>query len=186
MKRLGRILRIAGVMAGLMLVFAGVFGIIYSLRVARSQSLYHSIKYGTFSDAGPAEVADLCAAAHEIYPQNYYLCIEAVDRLWGSDAAGAALWCERGLALNPYHRVLRRANTQLLAKESPADAADYWSEFVDWQFWSARNQAFLVECLAKAGRLAEAAEHLTLIKGREGYDRAEAALKRAWAAEMKR
>ncbi len=179
--------------AGLVLAIAGGLGTAYSIRAGRAQAGYYANKYGHLSDADNTIVGKACSDLVSLYPHNYYLCIQGVSRLWpkgpgaqDSDFEEAAMWCARGLELNPHHRILRRARTQLIARESPGDAADYWSEFVDWQFWNARNQAFLVECLAKAGRLVEAAERLSLIEDREGYDRAAAALRRAWAAEMQR
>jgi hypothetical protein len=43
----------------------------------------------------------------------------------------------------------------------------------------------MVKLCARAGRLADAAEYLTLLKGRSGYDEAAAVLHRAWLNEMR-
>jgi len=183
------------VSTGIALAALGMLGAAYGVRVAISQIRYHAVKYGTLSDAPPAVIADACESAYTLYPHSYFLAIQAVEKLWPArritdqaerDAAFALVgrWCERGLAQNPYHWRLRRARTRLLARESPTAAAEYWETFVAWQFWCPRNLTFLVECYARAGRLAEAAELLPLLEGREGYDRASAALKRAWDAEL--
>ncbi len=183
------------VSTGIALTALGILGTVYSVQVARSQRIYHAVKYGSLSEAPPAVVADACEAAFTLYPHNYYLSIEATDRLWpGRDAApsertaGLAQvesWCERGLAQNPYRRKLRRTKTRLLGQTSPDAAANYWKQYVDWQFWKPLNLRILVECLVRAGRLAEAAEILPLLKGRPEYDKAAAALRRGWAAEMR-
>ena len=95
-------------------------------------------------------------------------------------------WCERGLAQNPYPWKLNYTKVKLLRASSPDAAAAYWREFVDWQFWEPLNLRILVECYVQAGRLAEASEILPLLEGRRSeYDKASAALRKGWAAEMR-
>ncbi len=181
---------------GAVLVALGLLGTVYSVRAARSHKLYHAVKYGALVDAPPAVVSEACEASFALYRHNYYLSIEAAKRLWpsrdmtSSERAAALMqverWCERGLAQNPYPRPLHRTKTRLLGQTSPTAAADYWKTFVDWQFWKPLNLQTLVECYARAGRLAEAAELLPLLEGRPGHDKAAAALRRGWAAEMAR
>ncbi len=183
------------VVIGIGLTALGLLGTVYSVQVARSHRTYHAVKYGALSEASPAVVADACEAAFALYPHNYYLSIEAAKRLWPTRDASpaertAALaqverWCERGLAQNPYPWKLRHMKMRLLAQTSPDAAADYWRQYVDWQFWKPLNLRILVERYVRAGRLAEAAEILPLLKGRPEYDRASAALRRGWAAEMR-
>jgi len=182
---------------GIGLIALAFLATIYSVRVARSQRIYHTVKYGDLSEAAPAAVHEALDAAFSLYPHNYHLCIEATARLWpagglSSGERSAALaqveqWCDRGLAENPHPWELRRMKTRLLAETSPDAAADYWREYVEWQFWVPHNLRILVECYARAGRLVEAAEILPLLEGYAGqHARASAALRRGWAAEMRR
>ena len=188
--------RIYRVASGLVLVVLGTFAVLYSMRVAKAQRIYYAVKYGAFSDAVPNVIASRCEAAHALYPHHYFLCIHAVGRLLPvaykaeQGERDAALlyvnqWCERGLALNPYHWRLHRAKTRLCAEESPKAAAEYWEAFVDWQFWSPENLAFLVKCYARAGRFAEASETLSLIEGRPEHRSASAVWRAALAADMR-
>ena len=183
---------------GAVLVLVGLLGALYSVRAALSLQLYHAVKYGSLSgaDASPQAVAEACEDAQTLYPHNYYLSMEVAGRFWPErnvelSEREAALdvveqWCDLGLAQNPYPWKLRRAKARLLGQESPDAAADYWQEFVDWQFWKPLNLQILVEYYARAGRLAEASELLPLLEGRPGHDKAAAALRRGWAAEMAR
>ena len=186
--------RAIGISMGAIFIALGLLGALYSVRAARSQRIYHAVKYGSLSEASPAAVDEACEAAIALYPHNYYMAIEAVERLWPSSdmplgerdvaLSHVARWCERGLLQNPYPRQLHRTKTRLLGLTSPAVAADYWKAFVDWQFWKPLNLQVMVEYYVRAGRLAEAAELLSLLEGRPGYDKAAAALRRGWAAEM--
>lgn len=188
--------RAVRISVGAILVAVGLLGAVYSVRAARSSQIYHTVKYGAFSDADTPTmaVADACETAFTLYPHNYYLSIEATRRLWPARGVTpaertAALgmveeWCDRGLVQNPYPWQLRRTKARLLGQESPAAAADYWEQFVEWQFWNPLNLQVLVEYYARAGRLAEASELLPLLEGRPGYGEAAAALRAGWAAEM--
>ncbi|MBT3193560.1 MAG: hypothetical protein HN341_13500 [Verrucomicrobia bacterium] len=180
--------------AGL-LTAAGILGTLYSIRAAKAHQRYHAITYGKLAEASTDRMASEWDRAHALYPHNYFLCIKAVEGLWtaafsdGEIDGSSAMeqfdrWCARGIELNPHHWKLHRAVTLRLAPESPKAAADYWEQFVEWQFWSPRNLCLLVECYARAGRLAEASETLELLEGRETHARAAAALQRAWAREL--
>ena len=187
--------KITGALAGVVLCAGGVFAFYYSIRTARSQQIYYSLKYGAGSAAMSLEQASGAAEkARRLYPYNYelpiYICSRYLPQIRHSSADRDVTdlvrrQCDYGLSLNPYPRVLRYTKALLLADASPAEAADYWTGFVDWQFWSSRNLAILVGLYARAGRLAEASEFLGLLKGRPEYAKAAAALKQAFRREMR-
>ena len=191
--RIGRIVR---TMLGLTLAVLGCFSVCYGIRVARAQVLYHAIKYGQQAQADPELISTKAEKAYALYPHNYFLCLYVAEQFWPKSSGPEAdisadaverfdRWYERGLTLNPYHWRLHRAKTRSLSLTSADAAADYWAQFVDWQFWSPANLSFLVTCYARSGRFVEAAETLSLLKGYPGhYARAAAALRTAWAAEM--
>jgi len=184
---------------GAVLVGVGLLGALYSVRVAHASQIYRVVKYGALSEtnASAVAVAEACEAAFALYPHNYYLSIEAARRLWPARGVASVernaglqmveTWCGRGLAQNPYPWQLRRTKARLLGLESPVAAADYWEQFVEWQYWKPLNLQILVEYYARAGRLAEASELLPLLEGHPGnHAKAAAALRRGWAAEMAR
>ena len=179
---------------GLLLCLAGVAAAVYSVRAARAQCIYYSVKYGRGSQASIAEIASRSEISNRLYSHNYELAaqmcrnyLHSRDSVLSSDdgAALAELWCRRGLAMDPYQRVLRYTEAVLLARKSPSEAACAWEKFVDWQYWSSLNLSALVQFYAQAGRLAEAGEVLSLLKGHPGYAKAAAAFKHAWASEMR-
>jgi hypothetical protein len=177
---------------GVTLLALGLWGTIYSIQVSRAHCGYYALKYGSLSSAPQDAAAQQCEDVFALYPHNYFLSHYAIERLWpdqsnpasNNDFAPVEQWCERGLAQNYYHWYPRQVKAMLLARESENAAAEYWSQFVEWQFWSPRNLEFLIECYANAGRLAEASEILSILEGQKGYGRAKAILQKAWAREM--
>jgi len=189
-----QIIRIA---VGVFLCAAGIIGGIYSIRTARAQHIYHSVRYGQLSDVSSDAVLKQCEKSYKLYPYSYDLSIQACLKMWPglssensseSKAAAASieLWCDRGLGQNPYHRTLNQTKADMISLRSSADAADYWMGFIDNQFWNTKNIALLVKYYSQAGRLAEASEFLDLLKGHSKYKEASASLRKAWAAEMLR
>ena len=171
-----------------------LLGVLHGARASAAQALYHRVRYGAASGDLHRGLR-LAEWAYRLDPHHYYLCIwacrsayETAVTVGGPDAEGwraaAGRWCERGLALNPYKRQLRLIRARFIARASPADAARYWEEYLAWHFWDRENHAAMVEFYAKAGRLHEAMEQLTWLKGADAEARARAALRRVWQAEM--
>ncbi len=184
------------IFAGLTLCLFGIFGCIYSICVASAQKLYYSVEYGILTNASPAVIEAACIKAHNLYPHNYNLSVRASRILWplifADDVVNdelaidkVELWCNRGLAENPYHLALRYRKAELLSLSSATEAADYWAEFTAWQFWSSQNLSLLVKYYANAGRFVEATEVLSLLKGHADHKKASSILRKAWADEMR-
>ncbi len=181
--------------AGLVICLIGIFGCVYSIRVAKAQRLYFQVEYGTLTNATPTVIESTCTTAYDLYPHNYKLSARASRTLWHLASSSKTeqkqnivdqveLWCDRGLAENKYDLSLRYRKAELIYLSSASDAADYWKEFVDWQYWSSQNLSFLVRYYARAGRLVEATEILSLLKGHPDYTKASSFLRKAWAKEM--
>ncbi len=128
--------------AGIVLCLLGILGCIYSIRVARAQKLYYSVKYGSLTTADPYVIKTACDEAYNLYPHNYNLCNQASSTLWSLITASEAdkresainlveLWSKRGLIANPYCLALRYRKAELLSLSSANEAADYWKEFTD-------------------------------------------------------
>ena len=180
-------------------IFAGIAaaallaGVVYGMRAAVAHALYYQAKYGAVREH-PEAVVRRCAAADNLYSRNYYACETAAKAAYSAYAGGgrgadrwfpvAGSWCAEGLALNPYRGPLRLLKAFLLAEQSPAEAVDYWSEYVEWNFWVPHNHAILAELQAAAGNFHDAFESLALIRGREPYEAARQAVRDAWRKEM--
>jgi len=182
--------------AGIILCAVGITGGVYSIRTARAQTIYHSVKYGRLTNAVPDMVIKACEKSYRLYPHNYDLCIQANLRLWPAisdsdrrDKDGSLelieSWCDRGLRLNFNHRTLRCTKASLISRRSASEAADYWDRFIDSQFWNSANLVDRVRFYTGAGRLAEASETVKLLKGHPGHKEASDILRKAWAAEMR-
>lgn len=121
-----------------------------------------------------------CAKAYALYPWNYYFSIFAAETAYyrAGEVRGAwreerlrlsRLWCDRGLAQNPYRSQLRRLKTRFLWEESPGQAIEYWKAHTEWQFWYAYNHATLAELYARAGDFGRAQEELKWVEGDPSY-----------------
>lgn len=169
-----------------MLLLGLAFGhAVYGARAAAAQWTYFMCKYGR----EPATVRELLAAArraHRWYPHNYYLAILAAERAHAAAVARtppdgelwrqAWLWCERGLAQNPWRSSLRWLKTRLLWREAPQEAIRYWEQFTDWNFWEPWNHAVLAELYAKVGEFEKADEALFWARGAPNYEDARRAV----------
>lgn len=181
------------IVIGSVLFVLGVWGTLYSIQVAHAHWGYYAVKYGALSTAPQEVTSSACEASFARYPHNYFLAHHAIERFWpeqsdpnsSNEFALVEQWCERGLEQNYFHWYPRQVKAMLLARDSTRAAAEYWEQFVEWQFWSPRNLEFLVESYANAGRLAEASETLSILQGHAGHSRAKAVLQRAWAREMR-
>lgn len=180
---------------GVLLIILGLFGAVYSIRTACAQKIYHSVKYGSLTNASSKIIEDNCIKANNLYSHNYNLCNIAAKLLWTQALKSSAdnkrnliklvgQWCDKGLEENYYDLSLRYRKTELIALSSKTEAADYWKLYSDWNFWNAQSLSLLVKYYAKAGRLVEATEVLSLLKGHPDYAVAAAYLHNAWAKEM--
>ena len=181
------------ILAGILLSVLGLFGSVYGIRVAKAQKLYYDATYGSMTNATASVFDEICNESFALYPHNYNLCIQAFRKQWNLIYSTNAveketalelveLWCERGLEKNQYHATLQNTKSELI--QSPRDAAEYWENFVNLQFWNSRNLGLLVKYYALAGRLAEASEILILLKGHPEQKKAADDLRKAWATEM--
>jgi hypothetical protein len=181
---------------GVCLAVLTAAGLVYALRVAWAQRLYHEAKYGA-ACADIRQTLRLCEAAHRLYPHNYLFCLWTAERAYTAalataDAASSVRlmnaardWCAMGLAINRYNGPLHLLQARLLERTSPAQAAACWAPYVEWQFWEPYNHAVLADFYAKAGEIEKAAEELEWTKGSPHYDWASQALRAAWQRERR-
>jgi hypothetical protein len=183
----------AQVCVGVLLFILSVFGLSYACRTACAQVLYHEAKFG-LPAADARQVLDLCERSWRLYPHGYYLAIWAAETAYRNRFSSGGVenparveqtrvWCERGLALNPYDSQLRDLKTQLLARDSAVAAARYWGEYVEWSFWDPWNHARLAELHAAAGDYERALESLDWAKGSEYHAAARDRVLSAWRRE---
>lgn len=141
------------------------------------------LSYSAQKESAQTDVEGLlksCARAYALYPWNYYFSIFAAEAAYyrADEVRGEAraerlrqsrLWCDRGLAQNPYRSQLRRLETRFLWEESPLKAIAYWEAYTEWQFWNAYNHATLAELYAKAGEFAKAEAELKWVERDASY-----------------
>lgn len=171
-----------------------VLGTTRGIRASAAYSLYNQAKFGKDKDDAGSVLAK-AATAQGFYPYNYYFCIWVAERCYyehfkqGVDRKyllrSVDYWCDRGLRQNPYKRELRMLRARLLAMDSPSDAAEYWSRYVDWHFWDPFNHAALAEFHAMAGDFDRAFASLELIRGMAHYEDSLARVRQLWQDGMK-
>ncbi len=177
--------------AGMVLV--SVCGTVHAVRTAISYAGYYQIKYGGEQTALWQKL-DKAEDVYDLYPWNYNLCIWCAEKAYynrfedGREQEelidSAEKWCERGLDLNKFKSQLRLLKARLLARESSAEAAEYWREYVQWDFWRPYHHAVLAEFYIGAGKLWEAADELRWLQNSEYYDDISEKIREAWRKEM--
>ncbi len=187
----GKIIMGAGA-AGMVLI--SVCGTVHAVKAAISYAGYYQIKYGS-EESAVSQQLDKAEAVHNLYPWNYNLCIWCAEHAYYNRYAGhqekrdllaaASKWCDRGLDLNPFKSQLRLLKARLIARESSAEAAEYWREYVRWDFWRPYHHAVLAEFYIDAGKLWEASEELMWLEGSEYYEDLSEKIRNAWRKEMK-
>ena len=164
---------------GTVLLALSLAGAVYAVGASIAGALSWRAHYGA-PKASPEEIAALCGKAFLFYPHNWYFSITAAEATYygAAEVEGAAraerlrlaqVWCDRGLAQNPYKSQLRRLKTRLLWEESPTRAIAYWEAYTDWHYWEPYNHATLAELYARAGRFDQAERVLVRIAGRPFY-----------------
>jgi len=187
------------IVAGVIVLAISIAGIVQGSRAGIAQGLYWQAKFGSVKDY-PRDVrlgATLrrCESAYRWYPYNYWFSIWTAETVWhercdrlGREVPervdGAALWCDRGLALNRHKSQLRLLKARLLERDSAARAMRYWEEYVEWQFWEPYNHAVLAELRAKAGDYAGAVAALEWVGGSRHYEQAARMVNEAWNREL--
>jgi len=176
----------------LLLLLAGVIGLIRGVCATAAQRLYYVSKFGACRDDIACIVRN-CATAAQLYGANYYFFLWAAERAYDAYLDGgedsertfllASRWCDQGVALNPYNSSLRLLRTRLLQEEDPAAAADYWQRYVNWNPWHSHHHAVLTELYADAGQWRRALLALQFIEGRPHYAAARKALRAAMERE---
>lgn len=166
-----RALSAIGVVVGIV----GLVGVFQSARFAVSSALYRQARYGEYVGGERREVRalGLANAAYRLDPENHNFWSWLADRLAGAYEAdrnpemkaGAALWAERGLAVNRYGWRVNVVHTKVLAETAPGDALLFWSRYVDWHYWEPFNHAYLSELNARTGDFSKALEVLRRIEG---------------------
>ena len=185
--------KIAILAAGLLLLVISAVGAVHGVRAGLSQALYRQAKFGAGRD-NPRGILRRCAAAHKLYPLNYYACIWAAEQAYytvGQTRAAesdqrllaAQTWCDRGLELNPYRSQLRLLKTRLLARTALPNAIEYWETYVNEHFWEPYNHAVLVDLYARAGRFEDASAALKWVEGSPHYNEARTQLTAAFTQE---
>jgi len=182
---------------GVVLLVLSLAGTVHAVRAGLAGGLSWRAHYGA-PKASPEEIAALCSKAFALYPCNWYFSITAAEAAYygaaevEGEAKGerlrlAQVWCDRGLAQNPYKSQLRRLKTRLLWTESPTQAIAYWEAYTQWHYWEPYNHATLAELYAQAGRFAEAERTLSRIKAFPAYEAARntvAKERRDWDAAL--
>jgi len=188
-------LRLIAILASAMLFLCvSVLGITRGIRASAAYFLYHQARYGSAAEDLSSILAG-CATAYRYYPYNYYFAIWAAEHAYyeGEAAEGkereylmrtADYWCERGLRLNPYKSQLRMMRARLIGMVSPAEAAEYWADYVDWHYWEPFNHCALAEFYAKAGDFDKAFKAIEVIKGMPYYEEGMKRINEQWRREM--
>ncbi|MBN1670658.1 MAG: hypothetical protein JXR37_06480 [Kiritimatiellae bacterium] len=164
------------------LILLALGGILHGARAGSAQALRRRAATRHL----PSAVLALCQRAHRLYAYDYYGCVlaawTAYDAAQGDTADGpekatgggnleqAELWCDRGLALNPYQRKLNRLKAHLLLRQDPEAAVRHWRRYVEWAFWQPDHHAFLAMLLARAGEFAQAERALDWAGGSRYHD----------------
>ncbi len=175
------------------MVLMSVCGTVQAVRAAISYAGYYQIKYGAEQTALWQKL-DKAEDVYDLYPWNYNLCIWCAEHSYynrfddGREQekliVSAGKWCDRGLDLNPFKSQLRLLKARLLARESSAEAAEYWREYVQWDFWTPYHHAVLAEFYIDAGKLWEAADELRWLQNSGYYDDISEKIQEAWRKEM--
>ncbi len=174
-----------------MLLLIGAASLVYSIRTAVSQSMYHRLKFGRLMAEEPERQQLVADMAARWYPHNYYLSVWMAEHYWsarkdaGTDLADSRIalanqWCRRGLVQNSYRRDLRWLEVQLTGLDSDLNACELWEAYVaQAAFWDPWNLASLAVLRADAGRIESAMELLPLLRGTPSYQRAWTAIQSA-------
>lgn len=177
--------------AGFFFLLVGITALVYSIRAAVSQSMYHRLKFGRLMDETPERQQPVAELADRWYPHNYYLSVWMAERYWsarrnaGADLADSRIsladqWCRRGLVQNAYRRDLRWLEVELAGRISVVNACELWEKYVaEAAFWDPWNLASLAVLRAGAGRIESAMELLPLLRGTPSYQRAWTAIQSA-------
>lgn len=155
-------------------------GLVHSIRAAWAARLSYRAQLET-PVAEVDRIIEICRKAYALYSWNYYLSIYTAEAAYyqAGNVSGetrsewlrqARLWCDRGLAQNPYKSQLRRLKTRFLWEESPSLAIEYWKAHTDWQYWEPYNHATLAELYARYGDFEKAEAELKLGKGDATYE----------------
>lgn len=182
---------------GALVLVLSLWGVVYSAKATVSHIIYNEVRYKDERESrlDPEKAEQLAQAAFRLYPYNYYFCIWTAENCWyyrlseeGNEKPERVIlaqkWCDRGLALNNRKSQLKLLKARLIARRSPADGAEYWSQYVDWHFWDSYNHAALVELYAGAGDMLRAMEELEWVRGSKHYNYASGELQAAWKREM--
>jgi hypothetical protein len=180
----GRWLRL---ICGCVLVVAGAFGGVWSLRAATAQHLYKRAKYGLWVGtrferpprADPKTILRDCERAQAWYPRNHYFpVLAAASALGGALTAthiddferlfGAAEhWCRVAVDLNPYSIDAMHVKCRLLREKGDmAGAIAFWRDVVlEREFWNPDHHETYVTLLLKAGETTKAIEAARWLRG---------------------
>lgn len=173
---------------------AGALGVMHSVKACFSAWDYYRAHYVSGA-AGPDDILRMCERAYRRYPANHWLCLWAADvafhdrgagpgKHWESRLDETEIWTVRGLRLNPYDARLRQMKARLMVRRSPAEAAAYWREYLDWSFWSPEHHLVMLELSLAANDFAGAMEAMRWLKGSPLADEGRAQIRDAWAWEM--
>ena len=186
----------------LILMGLGAYGVVHSAIALAAQSGHYAVRLGILGahphgkvDSGA--ILKLSDRFHSWYPYDYRLCVwigEGAFYGWGGSPDThdgplldvASVWCERGLSMNPHSRSLRLLRTRVLELEAPSDAAAYWEDFVEWDFWDPFNHAVLAGLAARAGGFVKALRSLEMTRNSPYYDDTRKDIRRAWKIELSR
>ncbi len=159
---MGNVRRRCNLLLSLAAVALSLCATLYAARATCAHYLYFSEKYGNASGGDTDDgTASHWEQSYTLYPHNYHLCIEAMERAWHSRFAGevedlgrvhvSEKWCDRGLTANPFLSQLRLHKTILIERESVEDAIAYWRGDVGQKYWGAFHHAFLTDVYTRGG-----------------------------------
>ncbi|OVE75826.1 hypothetical protein BVX97_03160 [bacterium E08(2017)] len=182
--------------AGLLLLIC-IAGIIHGSVAASSHAIYKAVRYRPENEVtrAPLENSNRAEKSYSLYPYNYYFCIWTAENCWYNrhdDDGGeietrvlaAERWCDRGLELNSRKSQLRLLKARLMARRDARKAAEYWREYVDWDFWDSFNHAALAELYAAAGDIESAMNQLKWLTKPSDLEYARNEINAAWKREM--
>lgn len=170
----------------------GIFGLVYSYKCIRAQSIYAKVKYGVTcplflkpSITASQELWDLHDIANTIYPHNYYLnsyvAREAIELAKASTnnpnisfeefnllARKALFYSKLAVDVNPYDEESRFMYQEALVLNGKIqEAVEYWEKIVDLEYWNRANHVIMAELYLKSNNISLAVGELPHIPNSE-------------------
>lgn len=183
---------------GVILIAAGIYGVIYSVKATKAQVLYTLSRYSDKADSmSPEEIYSNYKAAMKLYPYNFYFSAYAGEKFFYNFSnysedelkdivENVKSIAEDGIKINPYNSQLVYLHMRMLERTSVAKALEYWKKYVDWVFWNDYNHSVLAELYAKNGMYDKAFDQLKFLERSKYLEHTRHVIDDAWILEMKK